>query len=43
MAQQDVRVAVLEKEGSPARHQSGRNSGVIHAGYNLKPGSVKAN
>ena len=36
------RVVVLEKEAAPALHQSGRNSGVIHAGYNLKPGSVKA-
>lgn len=35
-------VLVLEKEAEPARHQSGRNSGVIHAGYNLKPGSLKA-
>ncbi|MGH7570103.1 MAG: L-2-hydroxyglutarate oxidase, partial [Gemmatimonadales bacterium] len=37
-----LRVTVLEKEPGPARHQSGRNSGVIHAGYNLKPGSLKA-
>jgi L-2-hydroxyglutarate oxidase len=29
-------------EAEPAQHQSGRNSGVIHAGYNLKPGSLKA-
>ncbi len=35
-------VVVLEKEPAPAMHQSGRNSGVIHAGYNLKPGSTKA-
>lgn len=35
-------VTVVEKEEGPARHQSGRNSGVIHAGYNLKPGSQKA-
>src|SRR5205823_3281806 len=33
---------LLEKEKGPAQHQSGRNSGVIHAGYNLKPGSLKA-
>ena len=33
---------MLEKESGPAQHQSGRNSGVIHAGYNLKPGSLKA-
>ena len=41
-AQSGASVLVLEKEGGPARHQSGRNSGVIHAGYNLKPGSDKA-
>lgn len=35
-------VVVLDKEPRPAMHQSGRNSGVIHAGYNLKPGSAKA-
>ena len=35
-------VVVLEKEARPAMHQSGRNSGVIHAGYNLTPGSDKA-
>lgn len=41
-AQPGLRVLVLEKEPAPALHQSGRNSGVIHAGYNLKPGSLKA-
>lgn len=35
-------VAVLEKEAAPAQHTSGRNSGVVHAGFNLKPGSMKA-
>lgn len=42
LARAGVRVLILEKEDTPARHQSGRNSGVIHAGYNLKPGSLKA-
>ena len=42
LAQMGSRVIVLEKEPGPALHQSGRNSGVIHAGYNLKPGSLKA-
>lgn len=42
LAREGVDVMVLEKEAGPAMHQSGRNSGVIHAGYNLKPGSVKA-
>src|SRR5213595_1664910 len=36
------KVTVLEKEPGPALHQSGRNSGVIHAGYNVKPGTAKA-
>jgi (S)-2-hydroxyglutarate dehydrogenase len=33
---------VLEKEPHIATHQSGRNSGVIHAGIYYKPGSLKA-
>ena len=37
-----LRVAVLEKETELARHQSGRNSGVIHAGLYYAPGSLKA-
>ncbi|HEX2052753.1 MAG TPA: L-2-hydroxyglutarate oxidase [Actinomycetota bacterium] len=35
-------VLVLDKESEPARHQSGRNSGVIHSGVYYRPGSVKA-
>lgn len=35
-------VVVHEKEGAPGLHQSSRNSGVIHAGYNVRPGSAKA-
>src|SRR5258706_504210 len=42
LARAGARVVVLEKESGPAQHQSGRNSGVIHAGYNLKPGTLKA-
>ena len=38
----DVRIAVLEKEDGWARHQTGRNSGVIHSGLYYKPGSLKA-
>lgn len=37
-----TRVTVLEKESGPARHQTGRNSGVIHSGIYYKPGSLKA-
>lgn len=35
-------ISVLEKEASLARHQSGRNSGVLHAGVYYRPGSLKA-
>ena len=38
----DCTLAVLEKESDWAQHQSGRNSGVIHAGVYYKPGSKKA-
>jgi L-2-hydroxyglutarate oxidase len=35
-------VTVLEKEDGWARHQTGRNSGVIHSGLYYAPGSRKA-
>ena len=35
-------IAVIEKEDSFATHQTGRNSGVIHAGIYYEPGSLKA-
>jgi L-2-hydroxyglutarate oxidase len=35
-------VVVLEKEADLARHQTGRNSGVIHSGLYYTPGSFKA-
>jgi L-2-hydroxyglutarate oxidase len=38
----DIHIAVLEKEDDWARHQTGRNSGVIHSGIYYKPGSLKA-
>jgi L-2-hydroxyglutarate oxidase LhgO len=35
-------VVVLEKEAAVGAHQSGHNSGVIHAGLYYQPGSLKA-
>src|SRR5262249_4841681 len=37
-----ARLAVFEKENELGRHQSGRNSGVVHAGVYYAPGSLKA-
>ena len=36
------KLLVLEKESGPAQHQTGHNSGVIHAGVYYTPGSLKA-
>ena len=38
----DVSIVVVDKEPAIASHQSGRNSGVIHAGLYYAPGSLKA-
>ncbi len=38
----DQRVTVLEKEADVALHASGRNSGVLHAGFYYDPDSLKA-
>ena len=38
----DKTITVLEKEPVLAAHQTGRNSGVIHAGVYYQPGSLKA-
>ena len=38
----DCCVAIIEKEDKVACHQTGHNSGVIHAGIYYKPGSYKA-
>jgi L-2-hydroxyglutarate oxidase len=35
-------IAVIEKESSLAKHQTGHNSGVLHTGIYYKPGSLKA-
>ena len=38
----DLRLVVLEREATVAAHQSGHNSGVVHAGLYYAPGSQKA-
>jgi (S)-2-hydroxyglutarate dehydrogenase len=38
----DAAITVLEKEPEIALHQTGRNSGVVHAGIYYAPGSLKA-
>jgi len=38
----DKRLLVVEKESGAAQHQTGHNSGVIHAGVYYTPGSLKA-
>jgi (S)-2-hydroxyglutarate dehydrogenase len=38
----DAEVVVLEKETTVGTHQTGNNSGVLHAGLYYKPGSLKA-
>jgi (S)-2-hydroxyglutarate dehydrogenase len=38
----DATVTVLEKENRVAAHQTGHNSGVVHAGVYYRPGSLRA-
>jgi len=38
----DKRILLLEKENSFGDHQTGHNSGVMHAGVYYQPGSLKA-
>ena len=37
-----LKISVLEKEATLAKHQTGHNSGVLHSGIYYKPGSLKA-
>ena len=39
---QDSAICILEKEGHHAEHASGRNSGVLHAGFYYDEDSIKA-
>jgi len=36
-------MAIVEKENALAMHQTGHNSGVVHAGIYYTPGSMKVN
>ena len=38
----ELSVVILEKESTVASHQTGHNSGVLHAGLYYQPGSLKA-
>ncbi|HVN61710.1 MAG TPA: L-2-hydroxyglutarate oxidase [Gaiellaceae bacterium] len=38
----DAAITIFEKEDDVALHQTGRNSGVVHAGIYYPPGSLKA-
>jgi len=42
LAAAGIPVVVFEKEAEVAQHQTGHNSGVVHAGIYYKPGSAKA-
>lgn len=40
--QPGLRITIIEKEDQPGQHQTGHNSGVIHAGIYYAPGSLKS-
>ncbi|HEX2925634.1 MAG TPA: NAD(P)/FAD-dependent oxidoreductase [Ruminiclostridium sp.] len=42
LSRYQLKIAVLEKESDVAAGTSGRNSAVVHAGFNNKPGSLMA-
>lgn len=43
MRHPNMKMAIVEKENVLAMHQTGHNSGVIHAGIYYTPGSMKVN
>ncbi len=42
LARPSIKLLLVEKENSVAKHQTGNNSGVIHSGIYYKPNSLKA-
>ncbi len=42
LSRYQLNIAVLEKELDVATGNSGRNTGMLHAGFTYKPGSLKA-
>ena len=42
LSRNELKIAVLEKEADVASGTSGRNSAVVHAGFNNKPGTLMA-
>ena len=42
LSRYQLKVCVLDKRLEPAAETSSANSGIVHAGYDAKPGSQKA-
>jgi len=42
LSRYEVKICLIEKESDVAMGASGANSGIVHAGYDPKPGSLKA-